>query len=437
MAESHLVILGGGFAGVTLAQRLEPRLPEGWDVTLISQENCITFNPLLAEVVGASILPGHVVAPIRQMVKRARFIMAPVSEIDLAGREVRYQGESPGIIHYDHLVLACGSAVNMDAIPGMDTQGLPLKTAGDALYLRNRLVMRMEQAEIQTDAERRRWLTTFVVIGGGLSGVEVAGELNDFLHSGQRYYPNLKERDCKIILLHGGDRILPELHAGLAEFALRKMRRRGIDVRLNAPAASVDNTGVELKSGERIGGGTVVCTIGTAPHPLVEGLPVAKQRGRIETAADMSVPDHTNVWALGDCAAVPNAHDGRLCPPTAQFATRQAEQLAKNLLRNMSGEPTHAFSFKSRGQLTTIGHQKAVADIFGIRLSGFVAWMLWRGVYLLKFPTLSRKLRILFEWTWTCLFAPDIAHLSLSRTTLLRPATSQHAEVLDFKPRER
>ncbi|MFQ6017834.1 MAG: NAD(P)/FAD-dependent oxidoreductase [Kiloniellaceae bacterium] len=416
MGTSNLVILGGGFAGTTLARRLESRLPDNWDMTLLSQENCITYQPLLAEVVGASMLPGHVVAPIRQMLKPARFSMATVTEIDFDRRELRYLGEDVGVLHYDQLVLACGMTINLDVLPGMAEHALPLKTAGDGLFLRNRLLVRMEQAEMQDNPERRGWLTTFIVIGGGFSGVEVAGELNDFLRSGRRYYPRLKEQDSKIILLHGGERILPELSAGLAGLALTKMHKRGIDIRLNTLVARVDDRGVELQSGERIDGGTVIGTVGTAPTEMVQRLPLPKQRGRIETASDMSVPGYPGVWALGDCAAVVNAHDGRLSPPTAQFATRQAEQLAGNLLRSLRGAPARPFWYKSRGQFATIGHQKAVADIFGIRLSGFLAWTLRRGVYLANFPTLARKVRLLVEWTWACLFPPDIAHLSFART---------------------
>ena len=431
MAKSNLVIAGGGFAGTALARRLEQRLPEDWQVILLSQENCITYNPLLAEVVGASMLPGHAVAPIRQIVKRTCFYMATVTDIDFARREVHYRAERAGVLRYDQLVLACGLTVNVAMLPGMSDHALPLRTVGDALYLRNRVLARMEHAEMEDDPERRRWLTTFIVVGGGLSGVEVAGELSDFVRASRRYYPNIDARDCPVIVLHGGDRILPELDAGLADFALTKMQDRGIDFHLNTLVARADDRGVQLQSGERIDGGTVICAVGTAPTELVAKLPLPKQRGRIETAPDMSVPGHPNMWALGDCAMVVNAHDGRLSPPTAQFATRQAEQLAENLLRSLRGEPTVPFSYKSRGQFSTIGHQRAVAEVFGVRLSGLVPWILRRGVYLANFPTFARKVRVMFEWIWTCLFPPDIAHLSLTRTTLLRPASTSKSRQSD------
>ena len=428
MANSNLVILGGGFAGTTLARRLERRLPRDWRLFLLSKDNCITYNPLLAEVVGASMLPGHVVAPIRQIVKRTRFHMAAVTDIDFERREIRYQAEAAGVLRYDQLVLACGTTVNLNAVSGMAEHALPLRTLGDTLFLRNRVIERLEQAEMQDDAARRRWLTTFIVVGGGLSGVEVAGELSDFVRASRRYYPNIDRQDCRVILLHGGDRILPELPASLADFALTKMRGRGIDIRLDTRVAQADERGIELRAGDRIDGGTVICAIGTAPTELVEKLGLPMQRGRIETAPDMSVPGRPGVWALGDCAAVVNAHDGQLSPPTAQFATRQAEQLSENLVYSLRGEPTVPFSYRSRGQFSNIGHQRAVAEVYGVRMAGVTTWILRRGVYLANFPTLHRKIRVLFEWIWVCLFPADIAHLSLSRTTDLRSAGRQSDE---------
>ena len=416
MIECDTVILGGGFAGSTLAHRLERRLPDGYRVGLLSEDNFITYSPLLPEVVGSSILPGHVVAPIRQMTKRIHFYMVTVTEINLNQREIHYLGEGPGVIHYEQLVLACGVAANLDIIPGMAEYGLPLKTLGDALFLRNQIMVRLEQANMQQDPEARGWLTTFIVVGGGFSGVEVAGEITDFLHAGVRYYPQVDEQDCRVILLHDRERILPELSASLSEYALRKMRKRGIDIRLNRRVTEVEDQSVVLESGERIYSRTVISTIGTGPNPLIAQLPMPKQRGRVETAADMSVPGYPNLWALGDCAAVVNAHDGRLSPPTAQFAVAQAKQLADNLARSLTGKPTRPFSYRPKGQLSAIGHCKAVAEIYGVRCSGFVAWLLWRGFYLLKVPTLARKVRLYFEWSWQMLFPPDIVHLRFSRT---------------------
>jgi NADH dehydrogenase len=345
--------------------------------------------------------------------------MVTVTDIDLESKTVSYLGEGPGTMSFDQLVLACGQDASLAVVRGMAAYALPLKTLGDAMFLRNRVISRLEQAELNPDPEARRWLTTFIVVGGGFSGVEVAGELVDFLHASLKYYPRLTKADCRVVLLHGTERLLPELTASLGEFAFRKMCMDGLDVRLQTRATLVDDRGVHLDSGEFIEAGTVICTIGTMPNPLVSALPLPKNRGRIETAPDMSVPGYEGVWALGDCAAVPNARDGKLSPPTAQFADRQARVLARNIAARVGGGKTEAFAYKPVGQLSSIGHNRAVAELYGARVAGFVAWLLWRGVYLLKIPTLARKVRLYLEWNWAMFFPPDIAHVGYARTRCL------------------
>jgi NADH dehydrogenase len=415
-SRKRLVVVGGGFAGSRLAQRLEHRLPAEWDLTLVSQENFITFNPLLPEVVGASILPGHVIAPHRQMVHCSSVCMAEVTDIDLASRVLHYRGEGSGQIRFDELVLACGSNANLDIIKGMAQYALPLKTLGDALFLRNRVIARLEQAELQPDRDARRWLTTFIIVGGGFSGVETAGELVDFVHASLRYYRNIAPDDVKIVLLHSGACLMPELSESLGRFTERKMRRYGVDVRLNARAVRVTDRGVTLDSDEIIVGGTVVCTIGTQPNPLLEQIPAPKARGRLAVDPDFSVRGIDGLWAVGDCAAVKNAADGQVAPPTAQFAEAAAECAAGNIVAKIAGRPTRAFAYRPKGQLASIGHNKAVAEIFGLKLSGFVAWLMWRGLFLLRIPTFARKSRLFLEWNWAMFFPPDIAHLGYRRT---------------------
>jgi NADH dehydrogenase len=421
MATKNILIIGGGFAGARLAQRLDGRLPADWRVTLLSRENFITYNPLLPEVVGASLLPGHVIAPLRQLTERTRVCMVQVTDIDLAARTVSYLGEGPGVLDYDELVLACGQDADLSLVKGMARYALPLKTLGDALFMRNRAIVRLEQAELQPNDELRRWLASFVVIGGGFSGVEVAGGLMDFLRASRRYYRAVG--DLRVRLVHSGDRLLPELSASLGRFAERKMRAQGIDVRLGARCARVDDRGITLSDGELLTAGTVICTIGTAPNPLIAALPLPKQRGRLEVAPDMSVPSAPGVWALGDCAAVPNARSGKVSPPTAQFADAQARQLAANLVRKARGAATRRFRYRPLGQLAAIGHNKAVAEVFGMKLAGFAAWLLWRGVYLMKIPTLGRKVRLYLEWNWAMFFPPDISHLGYTRTRRVQQTT--------------
>jgi NADH dehydrogenase len=406
----RIVIVGGGFAGATLARALERTLPAA-DILLLSDDNYITFHPLLPEVVGASIMPGHAVAPLRQMVRKSRVRMVCVDSIDLDNKTVHYQGEGPCAFSYEHLVLACGSKAKLDLVPGMAEHALPLKTLGDALHLRNRIIERLEHA----DHAYRRWLTTFIVGGGGFSGVEVAGEISDFLAAAHRYYPHLPERP-RVILIHGRDRLLPEMPAILGNYTARALAKRGVELHLSTRTESVDGRGIALKGGARLEGGTLISTMGVQPNPLIETLSAEKDKGRLRTLPDMSLPGRPGVWALGDCASVVNAANDTPSPPTAQFAIAQASQLAANIVRAHRGQPTRAFAFRPRGLMSAVGHNQAVALIHGLPLSGFVPWLLWRGYYLLKMPTFARKARIYLEWNWAMFFPPDTVHLRFSRT---------------------
>ena len=427
----NIVIVGGGFAGTTLARALEQRLPAGHEVVLVSEESCTTFNPMLAEVVGASVFPEHVVAPIRQMLRRSRFVMARVTDVDFAQRRLTAGTlAGPQRIDYEHLVFAFGTRANLDLVPGLAQHALPLKLVGDAMFIRNRLLQRVARIELESDPVLRRRLGHFIVIGGGFSGVEVAGELADFLAGVRRYYPRVQADELKVTILQDADRLLLELPESLGLAAAQSLRSRHIDVRLKARAASVDADGVVLGDGERIDGATVICTIGTRPNPLVERLDgVRLQRGRIDTAPDLSVPGVPNGWAIGDCALVRNhvadprrAHEAgpvvptSYAPPTAQFAVAQAHALAYNLAERIAQRPTRAFAHVSKGMMATTGHLKGVAQVAGLRLTGLPAWMLWRAYYLLRMPTLGRKVRIWVEWTWGMFFAADITHLRFTRT---------------------
>jgi NADH dehydrogenase len=417
----HLVIVGGGFAGVYTARHLRRRLPPGWDIILFSQENHFIFTPLLGDVVGSSINPMHVVWPIRQMAEHATCRTAALTRIDLAGQAVEYvtsQGERAAQ-PFDQLVLACGSKVNLDIIPGMAAHAWPLKTMGDALMLRNHLIGQLEKAEVETQEEVRRRLLSVAVVGGGFSGVEVAGEIADLLRASSRFYTNLRASDIRVTLLEGRERILPELPERLSAFAQRKMSENGVTIHTQALAQAATENGLRLKDGSHVEAGTIICTIGTTANPLVTGLGLPMQYNRLQTAADMRVNGRPNVWALGDCAAVPNAEGGKLSAPTAQVAVRQAKQLADNIARAIAGQPTQAFAYKPLGMLASIGNHKAVGLVFGLRVSGFLAWFLWRGIYLAKMPTLARKIQIAFDWAWQLIFPRDIVQLNLGQTERL------------------
>ena len=416
-----IVIVGGGFAGTTLARKLDGRLPTGYELLLISEESYTTFHPMLPEAVGASIFPEQVVAPIRQMLSRGRFIMGRASAIDKTAKTLTCSTLAGELrVTYEHLVLAFGNRARLDLIPGLAEHALPLKTVGDAMHIRNVVLRRLAQIELESDASLRRRLGHFVVIGGGFSGVEVAGELVDCLKSIRRYYPRVAPSELRVTLLHDQPHLLPELRERLGIAAERSLAARGVDVRLGAKAASVSGEAVTLADGGVLQSATVLCTIGTRPNALVENGGVPTERGRVVVNGDLSVQGTRGIWAIGDCALVPNARDGKLAPPTAQFAVREAYCLAANLMATLSDRATRAFDYRARGSMAAIGHHRGVADVFGVPVSGLVAWLLWRAYYLSQMPTLGRKLRIFVEWTWGLFFATDITHLRFTRSHELR-----------------
>ena len=316
----------------------------------------------------------------------------------------------------------------------MAAHALPLKTVGDAMEIRNAVLRRLARIELETDPELRRALGHFVVIGGGFSGVEVAGELVDCLASIRRYYPQVRSAELNVTVLHDGDRLLPELPAPLGAAALKSLRHRGVDVRLSTRAAAISALGVDFAD-DTIAARTVVSTIGTQPNALASALGLPTERGRIRVGGDLSVPGHPGIWALGDCAAVLNAFDNRTAPPTAQFAVREGLLLAHNLLQSLNDHPTRAFSHRALGSMASIGHLNGVAQVFGLGLSGLPAWLLWRAYYLSQMPTLGRKIRIFVEWTWGIFFPADITHLRFTGSRELidieEASASSDSKVLD------
>lgn len=414
----RVVIVGGGFGGVTLARRL--RGVKGLEVTLVSEQNYTTFSPMLPEVVSATVLPGQVIAPLRQMLGREqRFVMGRVTDLDPAAGRLRYAaGDENGELAFDHCVLALGARAQPGLVPGMDAHGIPLKLIGDAMRIRNHVIAALERADQEADPAARRRLTRFVVVGGGFSGVEVAGEIHDFVHAAAPFYPNVDPAELRVAVVHTGGRLLPELRERLARKAAASMSARGIDLHLGATAERADAGGLALRradgSGAYLEAATLVATIGTAPNPLIEQLDLPKAGGRLRTGGDLAVEGTPGVWALGDCARVPNAATGGPAPPTAQFAVRQADTLARNLIATERGRPTRDFDFAGLGTIATIGSQRGIADVMGVPVTGLAAWLLWRGFYLLQMPTVSRKLRLWVAWTWDMLFKSDISQLDFA-----------------------
>ena len=432
MGEARIIIVGAGFAGVTLAEHLNRHVGREVQVVVISSDNHMVFTPMLAEVAGRSLAPFDVVVPGRQMAPRARWLTATVTSVDLNKNEVEYtqpDGKT-ATLSYSQLVLACGSAVNLNAVPGMAAHAFTLRTAGDGVILGNEIIGRFEQAAVEPEGAERQRLLTVVVVGGGFTGVEAAGHMFDLMRNIKPFYPQLSQDRPRMVLLQRDSKIVPEFqHDSLSEFALRKLRENGLDVRLNTGVEEVTARYVRVASGERIETGLTVCSVGTAPVPLIKKVGLAVERGRLKTDPDMRVTGTTNVWAFGDCAAVPNAWNNKISPPTAQFALRQAKHLAANLVRVGRGEATKPFHFRPQGLLATIGHHNGVAEIYRFKFSGFLAWFLWRSVYLLKIPTFSRKLNVVVDWTWDIFFKPNVVQV---RPTLPQRFKQAHYGAGDF-----
>lgn len=431
MPSKRIVIIGGGFGGVKCAQTLRGQLRNGdAEIILFNKENHLVFSPLLADAVGSSLSLDDVIVPLRQLLPGVQCRTEEVRGVDLAASRLEFESHDgqPRSLDYDHVVLACGNISNLNVVPGMADHAFPLKTVGDAAVLRTHVLSSMEKAEVCDDPEKRRWYLSFVVVGGGYSGVETAGEINDLVRSSLRFYSNIRDDDVTVTLIHSRDQLLPEISPQLREFARKKMEKAGVTMRLNARVMLATGEGVGLKDGF-VRGGTIVCTIGSTIAPVVERLDTPKEKGRILTQADMRLRDRSNAWAIGDCANILNAHDGQSSPPTGQFAERQGRQCADNIVRVLGGEATRPFSFKVLGQLCSIGGHSAVAEMLGFKLSGFWAWFTWRGVYLFKLPSWSRRVQVGFDWAWLLIFPRD---LSCIKTDVTERISHAHFEPGDY-----
>jgi len=424
---TRVVILGGGFGGIRAALefgRIARRAPD-LEVHLVSEENYCVFQPLLAEVVAGGIEPAHIVNPIRQLCAGCEFHCATVQSIDLERRTVTMAGADARrvlVLPWDHLVLALGQVVDLSRIPGMVEHSFPIKTLGDAFHLRNHVLMRLEQAELEPDEGVRRRLLTFVTVGAGFSGVETAAEVHDMIRAVLPYYPVASRTGHRMILVHSRDRILNELDAGLSEFAQKELTARGVEILFNLRTQEATAEGVRLSDDRFLPAGTVVCTVGNAPLPLIlhSGLP--QEGGRVLVDETLRVKGRDDVWAVGDVARVPDRRRGGSCPPTAQYAVRQGRQCARNVLAAVRGGAPAPFEFGGLGQLAVVGRRCGVAQVFGLKISGLVAWMLWRSVYWSKLPGFLCKLRVGLDWLIDLFFPRDITMFEVRRTEQLRVA---------------
>jgi NADH dehydrogenase len=410
--KTRIVIAGGGFAGLYAARQLDRTLAKRQDieVTLISRENFILFTPMLHEVAAGDLSPNDIVNPLRRILSRVNVVVAEVQAIDLTTRIVHCRNALADVelnFAFDHLLLALGAETNFFGTPGVREWAVTMKNLADAALLRNRMVALLEEASLRKEEATQQELLTFVTAGGGFSGAETTGAINDFLREAVQFYPALRQEMIRTVLVHGEEHLLPELGKELGCYAERKLRKRGVEVIDSALVTGYDGSVVKINNGTSISAATLIWTAGAKPSPVIDDLPCAKQRGRVLVDDCLAVPGVPGLWAVGDCAAVPDGL-GNFYPPTAQHGMREAIAAAKNIARAIGGEPRRPFRYKTIGMLASLGHHTGVAMLCGMKFSGFVAWWMWRSVYLAKLPSLAKKLRVMVDWTLDLFFGREI-----------------------------
>jgi len=403
------------------------------EVTMVNRENFFLFTPMLHEVAASDLDLTTIVNPARKLLHRVNFFAGEVKNINLSARTVVVAhgfDHHTHTLEYDYLVLGLGSITNFYGLPGLEERALTMKSLGDAMRLRNHLIAHLEEAASEC-CKVKNPLLTFVVAGGGFAGVETIAGINDFVRGALKAYPGLREDMVRVVLIHPGAVVLPELGEKLGRYAQRKLAQRKVEIRVNTKVTAFSDRSVELSDGTVIYSNTLIWTAGTSANPLLQDLPCQKDRGRIVVNEYLAVCDWPNVWALGDCAAIPNTKTGLFHPPTAQHALRQGKTLARNLLAAIRGGERKPFVFSTIGQLAAIGRRTGVANIVGIKFSGFIAWWLWRTIYLSKLPRFEKKVRVALDWTLDFFFSKDLVQfLDIKAPFVSRPEDTVTAEAV-------
>jgi NADH:ubiquinone reductase (H+-translocating) len=413
----HIVIVGGGAAGLNAARSLQKGLRRNaHQLTLISNENVFLYQSLLSEAAGGTLEPRHVVVPLRSALRHARVLVGEVETIDTENRLLHLRGVDGDRLEigYDQLVLTPGSRSRTLPVPGLASHGIGFKTLAEAILLRNHVLSRLEAASQRPPRDpRRRASLTFVFVGAGYAGVEALAELEDLVRWAVKHIPEVRPEELRWVLVEARDAILPEIGKGLGEYAARELRSRDIEIKVGTRLDSAEGGIVQLSDGESFPAETLVWTAGVKPEPLaaLSQLPV-DEAGRLRVDASLQVDGFAGViWAAGDAAAVPDVVSGGFCPPSAQYATRQGKQLAANVLAMLDGRELKEFRYKALGSLCSLGRYKGVAVVMGVRLRGFPAWFVARTYHLLQLPTLNRKVRVVLDWTLSLFFPRDVAAL--------------------------
>lgn len=437
--ETRVVIIGGGFGGVFVARQLRRRCPPGTRIELIDEKNYFVFQPLLPEVLSGTLNAQDAVTPQRALLgKGVRFRQAEVKRIDFDKRTISLvQGERRLLVEkpWDHLVLANGTAPATGMVPGLGEHAFPLKDLADAFVLRNHVLQCLEWADVTDRPDYKRRALCFVIAGGGFSGVETAGELEDMLRRAKRYYPQIERNRMRVVLMHRGDRLLPELPPRLSAYAERELARRGVEIMLNTTLAQVTATYAETADGMILPTLTLISTLGNVPTQLAAGLPQI-DKGKLPTDRMLRVRGHENVWALGDAARIPLDDDGeKFAPPTGQFAVQEAHALARNLAATLRGREPRPFAYAPKGMLASLGGYRGVAEIFGVPLRGVLAWAAWRGIYMAKLPGVVTRLRVVLNWLLDYFVPRTIVEMEQKPRPAVRFACYREGDIL-FHPGE-
>jgi NADH dehydrogenase len=426
---TRVVIVGGGYAGVSAAQVLDKELADDSSIGiwLVSQTNFLLHTPMLSEVSASTVDAQHISPSLRSFFRKVQVVQGAVEHIDLEQKVAHLVPDARSlqrVLTFDHLVLTVGGVPNFFGNKGIEAEALTFKSLEEAVLIRNHIIDMFERADFEPDEAERRRMLTFVVAGGGFAGVELIGGLNDFGRGILPFYPNIPTEEIRFILVHSRDTILPELSEKLGKYAQEKLEERGVEFKLGVRVTGAE-PGQILLGDNILQTKTFIWTAGNKPHPALAtlGVPLTK-RGQLEVNTELAVPGVPGLWAAGDCAQVPDSSTGKFAPPTAQHALREGKVLGYNVAAAIKGKPLKTFNFKTLGSLAALGHQLAVAEIMGFRFSGFLAWLMWRSIYLSKLPTLEKQVRVGLDWLIDIFFPPDI----VQTIDFSRPEAVQHLQ---------
>jgi NADH:quinone reductase (non-electrogenic) len=425
MPKTKVVIIGGGFGGMFTAKKLHKLCRGTLDIELISKINYFVYQPLLPEVAAGTLNPQDAVTPLRTLLKGVHVRLAEVTGVDLEAKQVvLLQGQKKILqrLDYDHLVIATGQVANLSAFPGFESHSLTMKDLSDAYRLRNHVIECMEMADVTRFPDIKTRALTFVVAGGGFSGVETMGEMAEMIERILPQYPNIRRDEIRMVMIQWDARILPELPEHLADYALAQLQKRGVEVWLKTGIQSATNQSVHTSDGRSLNTRTIVTTIGNGPSEFVKSLPLTLERGRIAVSRELEVVGLQNVWAIGDAALIPltgDTENPRYAPPTAQFAAHEANTLAHNILNRSRGEGLLPFDYKGVGIMASLGGYRGVAELSGRRITGLLAWLIWRVAYIGMLPGIATRIRVGLNWVFDYFMPRTIVYMGDSD----RPAT--------------